>query len=503
MGSKRIAKTMIVGAFATALQMIISLILTPMVTNQVGVEAYGYVTLAKTFTSYADIIMIALNAYASRYISISYLSKKKEDFDKYYSTVFFADLAIGGCILLAGLILDINLTAAIRIPDNLVQDVKLLFLLTFIAFFLTTLSTSFSATAYATDDLLIYNAIRATSYIAQIIVLYFSFNLGNPHVWYVGIATTITALVVLLGCYFIKSHAIPEARIRIKDYSKEAFGTLVKNGIWNSVNSLGNTLNSGLDLLITNLMLTATGMGQLSISKTITSSVAVLYGVIAQPYQPKLLQHYANNDKDQVVKTLIRSMQISGLVTNVILAGFCAVGEEFFNLWIPTQDTHFIYILTILALLPAVSEGCVSPLYYIYTLTVKNKIPCFVTIIGGLTNIVSMYFLIKYTSLGLYAVLLTTAVIMNFINLVTNPLYMTYCLKVKKGTFYPQILRNVIALGVSTVILYFISSKMFYAGNWGLLIVKLVVLGTIGLIVQIPFQFDKEYIIRLMGRIRK
>lgn len=32
------------------------------------------------------------------------------------------------------------------------------------------------------------------------------------------------------------------------------------------------------------------------------------------------------------------------------------------------------------------------PLYYVYTLTVKNKIPCFITIIGGVLNVVSIWF---------------------------------------------------------------------------------------------------------------
>lgn len=61
------------------------------------------------------------------------------------------------------------------------------------------------------------------------------------------------------------------------------------------------------------------------------------------------------------------------------------------------------------------------PLYHIYALILKNRISCCVTIIGGVLNGESMYVLLEYTSLGVYAVLLTTAAIMNFINLVTNP----------------------------------------------------------------------------------
>ena len=47
----------------------------------------------------------------------------------------------------------------------------------------------------------------------------------------------------------------------------EAVKKLVLSGIWNSINSVGNLLNSGLDLWISNLMLSALEMGNLSIVK--------------------------------------------------------------------------------------------------------------------------------------------------------------------------------------------------------------------------------------------
>ena len=47
-------------------------LITPYVTNNIGVEAYGFVALANTFISYADIISVGLNAFAGRFISIAY-----------------------------------------------------------------------------------------------------------------------------------------------------------------------------------------------------------------------------------------------------------------------------------------------------------------------------------------------------------------------------------------------------------------------------------------------
>ena len=69
---KRLIITIVTSGMATLLSFLISFTLTPYITNKLGVEAYGFVTLAKNFTQYASIITIALNSYASRYITVSY-----------------------------------------------------------------------------------------------------------------------------------------------------------------------------------------------------------------------------------------------------------------------------------------------------------------------------------------------------------------------------------------------------------------------------------------------
>lgn len=54
-------------------------------------------------------------------------------------------------------------------------------------------------------------------------------------------------------------------------------------------------------------------------------------------------------------------------------------------------------MLTIVTVLGSVTAGVMRPIYYVYTLTLKNKLPCWITIAGGFLNVVSMYVLLKYT----------------------------------------------------------------------------------------------------------
>lgn len=443
--------TMGISAISVFLNCFINLYLTPQITNSVGADAYGFVSLAKNFVSYANIIMTALNSYAARYMTVAYIQKDEKKFKQYYNTVFFGDLFIGGVIFIVGIIATIFLEKLLNIPGHLILDVKIMFALTFLTFYITTISTVFLAVGYVKDRLDLVNSIKGVSYIVEMVILAFTFIIFKPRVWYVGIALLMAAMVVFGGTVNLTNKLLPNGQLKISAINKKAFKTLVVNGIWNSANSMGNVLNSGLDLLVSNLLLDALSMGQVSIAKTINNMIYTIYATISQPFQPTFLKYFSSKDNKALLKELKYSMRVCGFVTNLIFAGFIVLGKDFYRLWIPTQNIDLVYQLTVIAMLPCITEGCMYPIYYIYTLTIKNKVPCFITIAGGLLNVGGMVLLLKYTRLGVYAIVITTAIIMNGINLIANPIYMSKCLKVKIGTFYPEIFLNIVA-GVCAVL---------------------------------------------------
>ena len=491
--------TIILGIVSVLVNCFISLFITPKITNSIGIEAYGYVTLAKNLVAYATILTTALNSYATRYISIAYLKGEMKQFNRYMSTVFYGDLFIGLALLVVGILFTLRAEFIINIESKLVNDVKILFLLSFIYFFVNTISTVFTASSYIKNKVEILSIIKTVSYVVETIVLFFCFWVIEPETWYVGMASLSMALVFFIGTYRMTRVLLPESRLSIKNYNTLAFKELVINGFWNSANSLGNALNSGLDLLITNLLLSNVAMGQVSVAKTINNVIYALYLAISQAFQPKLLKHYSNGNKNGLIRELKYAMSVSGIITNSIFAGFLVIGYDFLNMWLPGQDIKIIYLITVITMMPCISEGCVFPLYYVYTLTVKNKIPCIITIIGGLLNVLCMIVLIRYTSFGIYSIVVTTAVIMNFIGFVTNPIYISNCLQVKKFTFYPEILLNVLFLAMTIVALSLV--KSLWIGSiheWKCMIISVFSLGGLAVVIQILFfrlfNCSKDYV---------
>lgn len=240
---KRLIVTLMSSGMATAMSFVVSFFLTPFITNMLGTEAYGFVTLSKNFVSYAVIISTALDSYATRYIAMEY---HKRDFDKansYVSSAFYGDTVIASIILAVGVIFVLFMERFLNVSPELLVSVKLLFLLVFVNFFFTTIKTVFNSTAYIKNRLDITGFVRVIGYVVEIILYLVIFKLFPPRVWYVGIVMLVVTAINFLAAIWMFHNMTPELKVERKLFSMDAVKKLVGDGIWNSINSLGVTLN--------------------------------------------------------------------------------------------------------------------------------------------------------------------------------------------------------------------------------------------------------------------
>lgn len=489
-----------IGAFAVNYG--INFFLTPFITDNVGTDAYGYVSLAKTIASYANIITVALNGYASRFIAVEYHNKRYEQANTYYSSVLLADIVLAAIIFLGLAVFSLNVDVFFAVSSDILEDVIGLFVLVFLNLGLNISTTALQAASYIANKIDITSIFRGISYVTEASVLFLCYTWFTPHVTYVGVGILAGSLVIC-GCNaWLTIHCTPELKVIPSLFSVSAVRKLVSEGIWNSISSIGGLLNSGLDLVVTNLWLSPLAMGQISIIKSITTIFNTVYQQVSMPFQPTLLREYAVNDRKGLLKDLIQEMKIVGLVSGIVLMGFASLGQLYYRLWVPNQDTQLLYKITVIAVFSGIIEGVAYPLYYVYTLTVKNKLPSIVTILGGCSNVLGMYILIHYTSMGIYAVQLTTAGVAIFMGLVFNPLYAAYCLQLPLRTFYPTLFRH-IGTSVITGLAFYSLAWLLQPSGWIGLIGCACLEVVVGTLLYFLLMFSKNERQRIWQAVRK
>lgn len=458
-------------------------LIVPYVSESIGVEAYGFVTLANTIITYIDVISIALNAFASRYIAIEYHRKNYKLAQKYYSSIFIADLVLSAVIGAIAIGFVPQFQKFINISTELQSDVKVLFALVIARYIFVLLRNAFEVSNFIKNRLDLTEKIRAISYLIQAGILLFACNSFEAHVWYVGLASFVASAFMLIAQIICSQKYTNEIKIIIKDFSFLCVKDFIVSGMWNSINNIGNLLNSGLDLLITNKMLSELAMGMISVSKTLGSVCYTLVVAISSSFRPGQLKLFSENETDRLVQSLNFSMRITGAVSAIVIGGFFSCGKNFLELWIPSQDIDTIFTMSMIVLASDIFTGVINPLYYVFTLTKKLKVPCLITIAMGVTNVVSMYFLIKYTQLGAFAVVLTTMVL-NFMHFIDTPLYASHCLGISFGTFYKTIFRHILNCICCCVLMNVVNMFMPEVNGWIALFIKIIMVGGIGVLVS-------------------
>lgn len=441
------------------------LLLTPYVIRNIGVGAYGYVSLAVTFTSYIDIISVSLNAFAGRFISMAYHGGDLERANRYYSSTIMADLLLSAAALVPGALVIACLGPVLNVPDALTGDVRLLFAMMLLKYLLTIMRTAFDTAAFIADRLDLAEKKQSISCLIQAGVLFAACGILPPHVWYVGAAAAAAALYLLAANYRLCRRLTPKLSCTRGAWSFAAVKEIAAAGIWTSLNNLGNVLNSGLDLLITDLMLDAAALGGISVAKNLVLLCSVIVMKLSDAFRPRMLQLYAEKRMETFAGLCQTAIGIVGITCSFITGMFYICGYDFLALWLPGQDTEFLFKASMIVFLGDMAPAAVKPLYYVYTLTKRVKAPCMITLLMGSANVIAMYLLIRFTDLGPYAVILTTLAV-NLIHFMDAPLYSAHCLGIPLTSFYPAVLRHLLGMGCGFLAAGGLKHIMPEAGSW-------------------------------------
>ncbi len=446
----RIIRTILITGLAFAVNILITLLLVPYITEMIGTEAYGWVKAAKDAINYCTMLMLVIQEFSTRFIGVNYHNGDYKKANVYFNSAFFGDIFLGMLLFTVIMVIVVNIDSLFKISPDLTADVQLLFLFTMLKFLQMTSLAVFECGPMIANRMNVVGRFKLFSYLTEAAALLLLFHLFEPRVYLVGLALLLSSIVTTVPNILICRKYTPKLHIRLKDFDVHAVGKLVGNGIWASLNTLNNFLNSGCDMVMTNLMLAPLQMGQIAIIQSISAIITSLYAVVAPAFQPKMLETYSHGEHDQLMRWSYLAMKTCGCLCSLFFAGFLTLGYNFYELWIPEQDIGLLYRLTVIALVPAITLGIISPMFYIYTLTVKRVIPFIYSLATGVLNVASMIVLLTATDLGLYAVVGTTTFFMILDHMVANGLYVCHVIKEPLHIFYGNVLRCLAAAAVMT-----------------------------------------------------
>lgn len=443
----------------------ISFFLSPYIVGMLGEAAYGFVSLATSFTNYISLATVALNSLASRFIAIAIFNNDQDKAQKYYSSVIIANTLLAALFIIPCAVFIAELENFIDIPVELVWDVKILFAVIFSGFFVSLIASLFSVAVFVENKLYL-NAIHNTeAAVLRLILTVALFVFLPAHVFYIGIITVVTNLYVIFWQYHYKRKYLPQLTVKISGFELKKIIELIKAGIWNLISQLSGLLNTGLDLLLANKFISPSSMGVLSIASTLPAMIQAVLGSVSSAFTPNLTKYYAHEKYGEMVWELEKSIRMMNLVLIVPMAGITVFGGSFYALWQPTQNSEVLQLLSVLKILCLTFTGGMAAVHEIFVITNKLRPQAIATLISGILNIAVVYILLSKTDAGVYAIAGVSSIIAILRNLMFTFPYAAKCIKQKWYVFYRMSFISFVTYALLCAV-YYIIEKLMILDNW-------------------------------------
>lgn len=488
LGNKRIAINMIANIVSYSSTILISFVLTPYLINTLGKEAYSFYPLANNIVSYMSILSNALNSMSSRFITIEIIKKDYDNANKYFSSIFFANIIMSGILFILMALMVLFLEYILDIPLNLIASVKLLFCFVFASMLVSITTSVFGIATYAKNRIDLRSGNELVVAILRILLFVFLFKFFLPTIVYVGVVAFIIAIVNFIFQKKFTRILLPEIKISVKNFSIKYVKTMLSSGVWNSVNQLGNILLASSSLLLANVLYGASGSGTYSIIQTVPNFINGVITMLTGVFVPVITYRYAQNNKKSMLNEINKAQKLIGLISCSVIAVFIGLSFEFFTLWTPAEDAAFLQIISTITIIPHFIIGSVWPISNLNAVMNRVKTPAIYMICSGVANVVIICLTYMIAAPGIISIPIISSIIQLIWVGVFIPMYPCEKLGVKKYYFYTPLVRMCIG-GIVVVLLTYMIKSYFVINSWLMFFTVGIICGALALAINFVFMY--------------
>lgn len=504
-------KQMIINVSASIVSFIVQLFvsfwLSPYVVGKLGEEAYGFLNLANNFVLYASLVAIAINSMACRFISIEYNKGKIEESKKYFVSVFVINWILYSIILIASLLFINKLELFLNISANIVVQVKLTFILTFINLGCTLIGTVYTAAAFTTNKMYLNSIVQIVANIFKSILIVILFFCLPPKIYFLSIATLIAGIITLFGNYCLTKKLLKEYSIKISMFETKKVIILAKSGTWMLISNISNILLNGMDLLLTNQFVSGVIMGRLSLAKLLPMSISSFLGYFANIFTSSLTRNFSQNGEKNLAVEVVAQLRILSFFLSVPFAGIIVYGYDFLKLWLMgknynSEELWNIYILMIITLVDVIVSTYMYSIHSVLIALDKVKGYAIVMLFASIISISGTLFFLNFTSLGVFAIVGISVVVLGITHGVIVPAIAAKCLNEKIYIFWLSELKSWSVLCILCLIFYIISFFM-YINSWITFLIEIVICVFVGYFLSFLLVLNEKERKQIIKKIRK
>jgi membrane protein EpsK len=408
LSARQLGRNLVVTTASLAASVAAGFFLVPFLIGRLGVAGYGLVPLITSLVGYLTVVNIALNSGVVRHISVAVAANDEARAVRIFSTSFWGSVALACGVLVVGAVAALSATSLIAVPKELQSDARILFLTAAANVALVIVSAPLASAIYHGNRLDKKGSIDFTSKLVYVVLVVALIAFWSARPAMVGIALLVSSAVALVQTAVWWRRSMPWLVVQ------SGFdGAILKEMLWFGGWSLaaygGNLVLLTVELVTVNRMIGPVEAGIYAALLQWSGMIRTLAATAATVFSQPMVHVYARDGLDELFRYTIRAVR---LVAVVVLMPVVAIGgsaEPLLRLWLGKEvGAHWPLLVVLVCHLAANMAG--TPFIRALQTIVKVRLLGIATCLAGLFNVMLAVFLLKTTTLGMYAVAISGAV---------------------------------------------------------------------------------------------
>ena len=494
MKNKEIKLGAILSYITIALNSIISILYTPILTRQLGQSEYGLYSLISSTISYLTVLDLgfgnAIIVYTARY-----RAKKETDKEqKLYGMFLIIYTIIGILVSLIGVALFLNIdvlfgkTMSVRELETAKLLMKILTLNLAITFPLSV----FSSIITAYEKFIFAKLVNIIRIILTPCIMIPLLNMGYKSVALVTVITILNVSSLLINMMY----CVKKIKIKVK-FGKIDFKLLIEifvYSFWIFLNTIIDKINWSLDNFLIGSLKGTIDVSKYSVASQINQLYISVSTAISGLLLPKITKMIENGATDkEMTDIFIKTGRIQFLIVGLILSGFVVFGKSFIILWVGEKyiDSYMIAIVLMVPMLISLIQNSGTSIMQAKN---KHKFLPKVLIVTSVLNVIMSIPLINI--LGGLGAAIGTAVSLIIGNIIIKNIYYYKVLKLNTIEFFKKTSKIFITV-ILEILLTFQVLKNFNIDSWKELFMGIILYTIFYTIIMITFlmnRYEKDLI---------
>ena len=458
--NKQVIKNILFNGLNFLVSIINGLLITPLILTKLGKEPFVIIQLTISISMYATLFANSLN----ESLSLILVLKKRHSKNNIYSSATFIYLLL--ILIFLPLIFCVVYYSEIifSISETYIYSSKVLLALNLISFIIIILTNYLTTPIYVNNRVDICQQIITTRNIIRTILIVISIYWVSNSLVSIGFSYLFSALALFVVAFFVFRKALPDVIIGYKYVTKELIKSLVHLGSWSLVFQLGILIFSYGDVIIASILLDNDSTADFTALIQWRVLVYSLTGLLLQVFHPLFLKLITDSETEKIKKLFLKGIRYLGVISTICCAIIFVYSKTILLYWLGEE---YLYLENMLKLIIfSWSINCAFTLYKsIYLIYNKIKLISIISIAFAIAHVVISYILIVVFNFGIYALILSSVLMLLIRNIFVYPYFSSSFAEIKMKEVLKELLKLVFVFG-TVVVLYKILNhnnyKIFY-----------------------------------------